>query len=387
MLLHTFVLTSSRGTPAGGRKIILVHVLALLVVLFGSHNAGATTTAQTRERTFPETGKMVRDRFLEYWETHGGIYQQGYPIADEFEEVSDTDGKTYVVQYFERAVFEYHPENKEPYDVLLQLLGVETYKQKYGSAGAPNQVPNRGGMSVAFAGNYVGGQFLEFWSRSGGIAQLGFPISNEFREVSALDGKEYTVQYFERAVLELHPENRPPYDILLSQLGTLRYKEKYGSTPPPTSTKAALQRVVDGDTIEVKVGGQTKAVRYLGIDAPDLASTGRAAQCYAEEARRLHEDLFKNAKTNMVTLTQERSNIDDQGRLLRHVKLEGIVLNIVLVEKGAARASANGQDTLYRRQIEQAQKNAQQAMEGLWGPPCNGRLLTSLFQNLYTAPR
>jgi hypothetical protein len=36
------------------------------------------------------------------------------------------------------------------------------------------------------------------------------------------------VQYFERAVFEYHPENAAPYDVLLSQLGTFRYRDKYG---------------------------------------------------------------------------------------------------------------------------------------------------------------
>jgi hypothetical protein len=43
-----------------------------------------------------------------------------------------------------------------------------------------------------------------------------------------LNGKPYTVQYFERAVFELHPENKSPYDVLLSQLGTFQYKARYG---------------------------------------------------------------------------------------------------------------------------------------------------------------
>jgi hypothetical protein len=46
-------------------------------------------------------------------------------------------------------------------------------------------------------------------------------------EKSDLDGKTYKVQYFERAVFEHHPENPAPYDVLLSQLGTFRYKQKY----------------------------------------------------------------------------------------------------------------------------------------------------------------
>jgi hypothetical protein len=59
------------------------------------------------------------------------------------------------------------------------------------------------------------------------VALQGFPISEEFTEVSPLNGKTYLVQYFERAVMEYHPENQPPYDVLLSQLGTYQYKQKY----------------------------------------------------------------------------------------------------------------------------------------------------------------
>ena|GEM_PF-4859745 len=93
--------------------------------------------AQTEEpptatsRTFPETGKTVSGRFLEYWNANGGVAQQGFPISEPFMEKSETDGKTYQVQYFERAVFEMHPENQPPYDVLLSQLGTFRYKQKY----------------------------------------------------------------------------------------------------------------------------------------------------------------------------------------------------------------------------------------------------------------
>src|SRR5688572_5311974 len=74
-------------------------------------------------RFFNETGRSVRGTFLHYWQTHGGLAQQGFPISEEMAEKSDTDGKFYTVQYFERAVFEYHPENQPPNDVLLSLLG------------------------------------------------------------------------------------------------------------------------------------------------------------------------------------------------------------------------------------------------------------------------
>ena len=87
---------------------------------------------------FPQTGKCLGGKFLAYWNTHGGLAQQGYPISDEFMEKSDLDGKTYRVQYFERAVFELHPENANTqYEVLLSQLGTFDWKRKHSAAGDP----------------------------------------------------------------------------------------------------------------------------------------------------------------------------------------------------------------------------------------------------------
>ncbi len=186
--------------------------------------------AQPGCQAFKETGMTVCSRFLEYWNTHGGLTQQGFPISDELNELSPTDGKTYTVQYFERAAFEAHPEFAPPNDVLLSLLGSFLYGQKYPS-GAPNQdnaeIP--GSRYFPETGKRIGGGFLAYWNTHGGLAQQGFPISNEFTERSETDGKSYTVQYFERAVFEYHPENQPPYDVLLSLLGSFRYNQVHGS--------------------------------------------------------------------------------------------------------------------------------------------------------------
>ena len=80
-------------------------------------------------KTFPETGKTVTGLFLDYWNTHGGLEQQGYPITEAYNEVNDADGQTYITQYFERARFEYHPENGDPkFQVLLGLVGRESLR-------------------------------------------------------------------------------------------------------------------------------------------------------------------------------------------------------------------------------------------------------------------
>jgi hypothetical protein len=221
------------STPANGATV--PAGLTEITIIFTEEDNGITngTIAFTVSScvTFKETGKSMCGRFANYWNAHGGLAQQGFPISNEMQEKSDTDGNTYTVQYFERAVFEYHPENTgKPSEVLLSLLGNFLYKQKYPS-GATGQKPNTTAGSVLFkeTGKRLGGRFLTYWNAHGGLAQQGLPISDEFQEKNDLDGKTYMVQYFERAVFEYHPEKAgTPYEVLLSQLGTFRYKQKYG---------------------------------------------------------------------------------------------------------------------------------------------------------------
>jgi hypothetical protein len=206
---------------------------SILAGVFLGASPGDSAAQSTTSRYFPETKHSVKGVFLKYWEEHGGLAQQGYPLTEEFTEVSDLDGKSYTVQYFERAVFEKHPENSPPHDVLLSQLGTFQYRAKYGEAGAASQqASTQNARLFPETGYSVGGPFLDYWLKNGGLAQQGYPISNEFTEVSELDGKPYTVQYFERAVFEMHPENKPPYNVLLSQLGTFQLKEKYPNGAP-----------------------------------------------------------------------------------------------------------------------------------------------------------
>ncbi len=82
---------------------------------------------------FKETGHSIGAELQGYWQRNGGIPVFGYPLSEAFDEKSPTDGKTYLVQYFERNRLEYHPENKgTQFEVLLGLLGVQSYQGRYG---------------------------------------------------------------------------------------------------------------------------------------------------------------------------------------------------------------------------------------------------------------
>lgn len=93
--------------------------------------ASATPTALW----FEPTQHNLDVPFVDYWQQYGGLPVFGYPRSEKFEEKSQADGKTYLVQYFERNRIEYHPENKgTKYEYLLGLLGVEQFKATYGFA-------------------------------------------------------------------------------------------------------------------------------------------------------------------------------------------------------------------------------------------------------------
>ena len=81
-------------------------------------NASRPSTCQDGQSIYSdETGHNVRHGFLKYFNARGGVTAFGLPLTEEFFE----NGR--VVQYFERARFEYHPELAgTPYETQLGLL-------------------------------------------------------------------------------------------------------------------------------------------------------------------------------------------------------------------------------------------------------------------------
>jgi hypothetical protein len=192
----------------------------------------AQPTAQAgNSYTFTETGITVSGEFWTAWQ--GGrsyedsLYLNGLPITAARNEVSPTDGKMYLTQWFERARFEQHPENQPPYRLLLGLLGTRAAEGRQ-SETPFKAIANPGGglrwfpeTGHTLGDSSEGGQAIaSFWTRLGGLSQFGFPISQPFMEVSKDDGKPYLVQYFERQRFEYHPENKGTrFEVLLGRLG------------------------------------------------------------------------------------------------------------------------------------------------------------------------
>jgi hypothetical protein len=178
---------------------------------------------------FSPTGQNLAPAFKNFWEKRGGLEQFGYPRTIPYREINSSDGQVYLVQYFERNRFEYHPENTPTYEVLLGLLGNQVTEERH-SEEAFKPTENKrfaGGLYFGETSHNLRGSFLAYWEQNGGLSVYGYPISEEFEELNPDDGKKYLVQYFERNRLELHPENRgTKYEILLGLLGNTILRSK-----------------------------------------------------------------------------------------------------------------------------------------------------------------
>lgn len=161
-------------------------LVAMLLLAATPLNVSATVPS----RYFPETGHTVRGGFLQFFDANGGVTNFGYPIT---EEILDNG---LMVQYFQRARFEWHPQNPGQYQIQLGLLGQEIHGSP-DPAVAP--LPAGPGASVRYfpeTGHNVTNAFLQFWTTRGGLRIFGYPLTEAFTSAGV------TYQWFQRARFE-----------------------------------------------------------------------------------------------------------------------------------------------------------------------------------------
>lgn len=210
----------------GGGVSLRIGINPLVVVRDGQEPPAE------RCRFFPETNNSLCGRFLDYWNRYGGLSIFGYPLSGLIWE----DGK--MAQYLERMKFEYQPEAEgTDWAVVGELVG-RTMTSGRESEQAFRSIANpvsSGSASLgsncqffAETGHQLCNTFKGYWEANGGLWMFGYPISEEFSEVNWDTGQTYTVQYFERARFEYHPENEgTPYVVLLGRLSAQIYDERY----------------------------------------------------------------------------------------------------------------------------------------------------------------
>jgi micrococcal nuclease len=136
----------------------------------------------------------------------------------------------------------------------------------------------------------------------------------------------------------------------------------------PASVRAFVVRVVDGDTIEARIGERIEDVRYIGVDTPETVKPDTPVQCFGPRASAFNHRLVERRRVR-IDLGVERRDI--YGRLLAYVHLGGRFVNAMLVRKGLARSLTIPPNDRFAPLFRRLELRAARAGKGLWGacPP------------------
>ena len=127
-------------------------------------------------------------------------------------------------------------------------------------------------------------------------------------------------------------------------------------------TVATVERVVDGDTIEVSpaVDGVSE-VRLIGVDTPE---TYGGTEPFGAEASTFTKQALSGQR---VALELDAEKIDPYSRLLAYIYLPGgEMFNEMLVEEGYAQVATFPPNVRYTDRFLEAQRQAREANRGLW---------------------
>jgi micrococcal nuclease len=115
----------------------------------------------------------------------------------------------------------------------------------------------------------------------------------------------------------------------------------------PSTLEGVVVRVVDGDTVHVRIGARIEKVRYIGVNAPEVHHPTRGEEPGGREA----------------TDVQAR---DRYGRLLAYVWVGDTMVNAELVRLGYAQVMTVPPNVRHQALFLAMQRDARSAQRGLW---------------------
>jgi len=144
----------------------------------------------------------------------------------------------------------------------------------------------------------------------------------------------------------------------------LRPWEDGGAESGPASVRAFVMRVVDGDTVEARIGGRVEDVRYIGVDTPETVKPDTPVQCFGPRASAFNHRLVERRRVRLDFGVERR---DIYGRLLAYVHLGDRFVNAALVRRGLARSLTIPPNDRFAPLFRRLELGAARAGRGLWG--------------------
>jgi micrococcal nuclease len=132
----------------------------------------------------------------------------------------------------------------------------------------------------------------------------------------------------------------------------------------PEAGSARVVRAIDGDTIEIAIGGGREDVRLIGVDTPETVKPGTPVQCFGPQASAFAHRLLDGRVVRFRLGPEPR---DVYGRLLAYVSLEGRSVEAMLLRRGLARTLTIPPNDRLAPLFGRIERRAARAGRGLWG--------------------
>jgi micrococcal nuclease len=132
-------------------------------------------------------------------------------------------------------------------------------------------------------------------------------------------------------------------------------------TPPPPAglSTGMIVRVIDGSTIQARIGRRIETVRYLGVNTPGPP----AHRPDSRQAWELNRQLVERRTVRFQFDEPER---DPEGRLLAYVYVGDVMVNAELVCRGYAAAGTGSSSGRYQEVFLKLEREAREAGRGFW---------------------
>ena len=136
----------------------------------------------------------------------------------------------------------------------------------------------------------------------------------------------------------------------------------------PAGAQSAIEgtvvRIVDGDTIHVRLGERIEKVRYIGVNTPEVHHPRKGEEPGGRAASLLNRQLVSGRR---VRLELDAQSHDRYGRLLAYVWVDDTMINAELVRRGFAQVMTIPPNVRHQSLFLKLQREAREARRGFWG--------------------
>jgi len=124
--------------------------------------------------------------------------------------------------------------------------------------------------------------------------------------------------------------------------------------------------VIDGDTVDIEIDGQTERVRLIGVNTPETKHPTKPIECFGPEASAYMTQLLP--KGALLRIERDVEARDRYGRMLLYLYLDSnnLFINLDLISRGYGTPMSIEPNTFHRNDFVHAAAQAEAANVGLW---------------------